>query len=203
MTDDRQEFAEARDAGLRARHETRLKRAIAAKVPCRCGHPIDRHDANECWTAPDGAETHGETSCPCSGYEPKDPAPCQPGCEFVAPYPDDARCPVHGDDAPTFTASEVKELTMKATAVALALGRKEACEEAIERLSELAQRIAPGNPHPTLGRDTVVRYLQDIASRVPGGRSEPLTAAPTSPSTPEESMPTESAFPDLPEGSDQ
>lgn len=36
---------------------------------CRCGHPKAHHDANECWTTPDGQETYGETSCRCSGFE--------------------------------------------------------------------------------------------------------------------------------------
>lgn len=38
---------------------------------CRnCGHPEAHHDAGECWTDHDGHETWGETSCPCSWYEP-------------------------------------------------------------------------------------------------------------------------------------
>jgi hypothetical protein len=70
MTDDRTEFTAARDAGLRQRHEQRLAHAIAAKAPCTCGHPLEHHDANECWTTATGAETWDEASCPCSGYEP-------------------------------------------------------------------------------------------------------------------------------------
>ena len=35
-----------------------------------CGHPAEHHDAGECWTTEDGAETYGETSCPCGWYEP-------------------------------------------------------------------------------------------------------------------------------------
>lgn len=31
-----------------------------------CGHPEAHHDAGECWTSPDGEETHDETACPCS-----------------------------------------------------------------------------------------------------------------------------------------
>jgi hypothetical protein len=40
-----------------------------------CGHPESRHDAGECWTDPDGNETHGETVCPCDWYEPARPQP--------------------------------------------------------------------------------------------------------------------------------
>lgn len=59
----------------RAAAETaRIEAAVAQKLPCRCGHPIHHHDAGECWTTTDGQETHGETSCRCSGYEPKGPA---------------------------------------------------------------------------------------------------------------------------------
>jgi hypothetical protein len=37
-----------------------------AEETCRtCGHPGTHHDAGECWTAPDGSETWGETSCSC------------------------------------------------------------------------------------------------------------------------------------------
>jgi hypothetical protein len=59
------------NAQERAAAETlRIEAAIAQKLTCRCGHSIDHHDAGECWTAADGSETHGETSCPCSGYDP-------------------------------------------------------------------------------------------------------------------------------------
>ena len=53
-----------------AAERKRIDQAIAEKTPCRCGHPIDHHDAGECWTTADGQETHGETSCHCAGYEP-------------------------------------------------------------------------------------------------------------------------------------
>lgn len=79
---------------------------------------------------------------------------------------------------PTYTASEVKLLTETATKLGRAIGRKEACDEAIDRLSELAQRIAPGNPHPVLGRDTVVRYLRDIASLPAGATSDATSGVP-------------------------
>lgn len=47
------------------------------------------------------------------------------------------------------------------------LGRKEATETAVERLTELATRIAPSNPLPVLGLDTVIRYLRDIGKGDP------------------------------------
>lgn len=48
----------------------RIEYAIAANTPCQCGHPIDHHDAGECWTTADGHEAFEETTCRCAGYEP-------------------------------------------------------------------------------------------------------------------------------------
>lgn len=48
-----------------------LRRSNWEPAGCfRCGHPESHHDAGECWTLPDGRETHGETSCKCSLFDP-------------------------------------------------------------------------------------------------------------------------------------
>jgi len=62
----------------------RIERAIAANSPCRCGHPLSHHDAGECWTTPDGQETHGETSCRCGGYDPVESG--STAADYAGPY---------------------------------------------------------------------------------------------------------------------
>lgn len=101
-----------------------------------------------------------------------EPCNCDSPNPYMGPWHAIGCCTLYAPTA-THTAAQVKVLTE----AALRLGRKEACDEAIERLSELAHRIAPGNPHPVLGRDTVVRYLREIASQpapdATSGRTDP------------------------------
>lgn len=104
----------------------------------------------------------------------------------------DPRCPIHSE--PTFTASEVKELTTTATAVALALGRKEALEEVAAAI--IAHRDADDSTREfRLGLSIGAKFARDMASQPYHPASNGLTAGPASPSTPEESVPAESAFP--------
>jgi hypothetical protein len=50
-----------------------MSQPTLAPLDCTtCEHPITHHDAGECWTTPDGQETHDETSCSCAWYEPAD-----------------------------------------------------------------------------------------------------------------------------------
>lgn len=38
---------------------------------CRqCGHPLDHHDAGECWTDAHGSEVVSDSKCRCGWYEP-------------------------------------------------------------------------------------------------------------------------------------
>lgn len=113
---------------------------------------------------------------------------------------------------PTFTASELKERLETATTVALALGRKEAGEEIIQALMALSDNAPTKAKQAALNVATrkaeqVARRLAEVGPNATHAAhravSNALTAAPASPSTPEESKPAESAFPDLPEGSDQ
>lgn len=80
-------------------------------------------------------------------------------------------------EQPTFTASEVKELTTKATEVALALGRKEAATEVAEAIRRsLAAHYSPGHDEVMIPHETAIGLALEIASRVPERGSEPLTA---------------------------
>lgn len=88
---------------------------------------------------------------------------------------------------PTFTASEVKELTATATAVALALGRREAGEEIAAAITKAGEERTADRHHGheekrDHGSTRYAAYLdaatiaRNIASRVPGGGSDGLTA---------------------------
>lgn len=95
----------------------------------------------------------------------------------------------HLNPEPTFTASEVKELTTKATEVALALGRKEAAEEILGAIMRLPL-VNVDNFHiaPQKLRLAAAKIARDVASRPRQAVSNGL-AAPTGhsdlPSTPE------------------
>lgn len=93
MTDDRSAFTEARDAGLKQRHETREARAIRrAQIRVVANHlrlssKTDSNGDGDLTIYADdvdalAAEIVGELI----PQEAKS-RPCQPGCEFVAPHP--------------------------------------------------------------------------------------------------------------------
>lgn len=192
MTDDRSAFTEARAVGKARSHEQRL------------AHRVERycevmHDAYERAAVGAGWETQQVSRKPWADVPEANKVTMRAAVAALLQAIDQER--VHPE--PTFTASEVKELTTTATAVALALGRKEAGEEiafALRRRRDEARNVRQQG-WPLLTEAMVI--AQDVASRVSGGGSEGLTAAPASRSTPKESEPAESAFPDLPEGSDQ
>jgi hypothetical protein len=138
-------------------------------------------------------------------------------------------CGIEVDLTGTFTASELKERLETATAVALALGRKEAATEVAEAIRRsLAAHYSPGHDEMVIPHETAIGLALEIASRPPGGGSEPLIA-PTGhsdlPPAPEgreiddedradlaevlgyemtwKLLGSQSPTPDLPEGSDQ
>jgi hypothetical protein len=105
-------------------------------------------------------------------------------------------------EEPTFTASELKERLETATAVALALGRKEAANKLYQLHKPLPNTTWCPECHTNFPCATAQACL-DLSSQGHLAAANGLTVAPASPSTPKESVPAESAFPDLPEGSDQ
>lgn len=66
------------------------------------------------------------------------------------------------DPEPTFTASEVKELTTKATEVALALGRMEAAETLAERIGEFL-----GKPAGPFAAGICRQYIAERRAQMP------------------------------------
>lgn len=93
MTDDRQEFAANRDAGLRARHETREARAVRrAQIRVVANHlrlsskTDSNGDGDLTVYADDVDALAAEIVAELIPQETK-PRSCQPGCEFIAPHP--------------------------------------------------------------------------------------------------------------------
>ena len=90
MTDDRQEFAANRDAGLRARHETREARAVRKQVAEEIAVAIEAKASDTSYSEPEEVTEHllaaAQTAREIGSKEPT-ARPCKPGCEFVAPHP--------------------------------------------------------------------------------------------------------------------
>lgn len=79
----------------------------------------------------------------------------------------------HLNPEPTFTASEVKELTKKATEVALALGRREAFGEVAAAMEAGAALCPPGPTRDAL--EQTARNFRNLASQPHEVAPEPLT----------------------------
>lgn len=94
MTDDRSAFTEARDAGLRARHETREARAVRRQVSGFIADLIDDYPGPDpsprspaWWAGYEEAKRDCALIARTFGSSETETRSCQPGCEFIAPHP--------------------------------------------------------------------------------------------------------------------
>lgn len=104
--------------------------------------------------------------------------------------------------------AEVKAMCETTHTLGLALGRKAALDDAVEAVRGLRHPTASGD-HARGWNDGLrdatdrLRFIAKATSQPSGAASNGLTAAPASPGIPENPEAAESAFPDLPEESDQ
>jgi len=128
---DRDAFREARDAGLRARHETREVRAVRKDPVKALAYLLAQYDRvvevheHVVMDTPEDRELHDRAV-----------ATFREAAEPIRTALPDLQ---HLENA-TYTAAEVKVLTE----AALRLGRKEACDEVAAHLDEMTDQIGDG-----------------------------------------------------------
>lgn len=182
-------------------HQLRTQPSGAA---CSCGW-TERTYGSALWT-PDEWEDHLEDVLEAALPHlaaPTEELPAPPMCEEIGCSLRLNHKPGHVDEdgytwpEPTLTASEVKELTTKATAVALALGRAEAQGECAAMLEDRASSLWDSVAGQVLLG--MAQTIRNITRQPSQAASEPLTA-PTGHSDP---PPTPEARQSLAEGREE